>query len=109
MPDDATDRTPHLAWMTGEAHMAHGGVFVHLAGELDAAAREQVLSLCTSIPGADVHVDLSEVTFMDSAGHDVLVTAQERIESTGGTLELLGVAGEPARLIAVLDLVADAD
>jgi anti-anti-sigma factor len=107
--DAAVPRPSHMPWVTGDVHLEEGDVFVHLAGELDVAAHQQVVRLCTSVPGADVHVDISEVTFMDSAGHDALVVAQQQVEASGGTLELVGVAGEPARVIAVLDRVADAD
>jgi anti-anti-sigma factor len=98
-----------MPWVTGDVHLEHGDVFVHLVGELDVSAHQQVVRLCTSVPGADVHVDISEVTFMDSAGHDALVVAQQQVEANGGTLELVGVSGEPARVIAVLERVVDPD
>jgi anti-sigma B factor antagonist len=68
-----------------------GRVVVHCVGELDlhtvAPLRRVLERLCDA--GADVVVDLTRVTFVDSTGLGVLVGALRRTQRHGGRLVLV--------------------
>jgi anti-anti-sigma factor len=78
---------------------------VHLAGELDIAAREVARDAC--VVGDDHHVivDLSDLTFMDSRGYGALIAARESLERRGVSMTLRNLTGQPARLVGLLSLV----
>ena len=85
---------------------------VRLSGDLDLAGWSLALDACNVEDGHDVVVDLGDVAFMDSRGHDALITARERLSRRGMALTLRNVGGQPARLIgllAVLDANAGRD
>jgi anti-anti-sigma factor len=77
---------------------------VHLAGELDIAAREVVYGACVAEGHSDVIVDLGGVTFMDCGAYGWLIAARVALLERGGSLTLRSEGGAPARL---LDLIAD--
>jgi anti-anti-sigma factor len=71
--------------------LSHSGseTTIALAGELDLASapalKECLLQAAAS--GAEtLEVDLGSLTYIDSAGLGVLVSAHKRLESTGGSL-----------------------
>ena len=75
-----------------------------VAGEIDIsnaeAFRDHVQALVAGAHPA-VIVDLSMVTFMDSAGLGVLIGALRGIHRAGGTLRLVGTAPHLVELFAV--------
>lgn len=60
---------------------------VRVAGELDIATAPQLGRYLENLQGVVV-VDLSEVTFLDSTGLNMLVNARKRLHALGGQLAL---------------------
>ncbi|HSL59112.1 MAG TPA: STAS domain-containing protein [Acidimicrobiales bacterium] len=76
---------------------------IEMSGELDVVSRTVAIDECASIDHRDVLVDLSGLTFMDCAGYGALVTARTSLERRGGSLVLTSPAGQPQRLIALIE------
>lgn len=90
-------------------HIAGGlpSVRIRLRGEIDITSRDATYRACTSVPAARVVVDLTDVTFLDSAGSLAFLRACDHLERDGGMLELVGAHGEPARLLELLDSIGE--
>ena len=56
------------------------------------------------LSGDDIAIDCRDLTFMDSSGIAVLVTAQNRLSEQERRLRLLHVNGSPRLVIDVLGL-----
>jgi anti-sigma B factor antagonist len=93
-----------------------GVVVVRPTGDLDAYTAPELRSRLQGVTGTDtriVVVDLSGVTFIDSAGLGALVGAHRRMREAGGVLRivqpppLVGRAFELTGLNEVLDLCED--
>ena len=67
------------------------GTMVTVTGELDAHTAPQVREMVEAAitPGAKVAVDLTGVTFLDSTGLGVFVTALKHLREVDGTLDLV--------------------
>lgn len=69
---------------------------VELAGELDAntspAAQQVIMPLAAS--GAKILLDMTEVSFMSSAGLRLLLSTYRQVSSLGGTVALAGLSEE---------------
>ncbi|MFE8938019.1 STAS domain-containing protein [Streptomyces sp. NPDC007872] len=77
---------------------------VTLRGEIDHTAREvlgRALAPEGTAPAPRVVADLTGVSFMDSSGINVFITAHRRIGESGGRLRLAG-AGEAVRRVLAL-------
>jgi anti-sigma B factor antagonist len=80
---------------------------VALSGELDlsgAPELSQALAAVAETPGRRVVVDLSRLAFMDSMGLRVLITGAKAVESTGGTMTLVGPRPNVQRLFEIVRL-----
>jgi anti-sigma B factor antagonist len=87
-----------------EGHAFH----VDLWGELDLAGSPELreaLVEASGRPGADVTVDAVRLTFLDSTGISVLVSACKRIRAEGGTFRLRNVSGVVRRVLEVSGLI----
>lgn len=77
---------------------------VHLAGELvfgtANTAKPQLVALLEA-GCRRIVVDASELDYLDSSGLGVLLAAWQRTQRMGGRLELRGVHGQPARILAL--------
>lgn len=77
---------------------------VRLAGELvfgtASSAKPQLFELLDA-GCRRIVVDASELDFLDSSGLGVLLAAWQRMQRVGGRLELRGVHGQPARILAL--------
>ncbi|MFC4121572.1 STAS domain-containing protein [Nonomuraea zeae] len=79
-------------------------VVISVAGELD---RNTVPQLAAAVerqrPGGarDLVFDLGELTFMDSSGLSVLLTAANYVRAQGGRTHLAAVRGTPARILEI--------
>ncbi len=72
----------------------------HLSGALDAERREHlraVFAACTAFP--EVHLDLSGVVFLDSAGLGVIVGGIRRVRERGGTVIVFGPSKRIRRVL----------
>jgi anti-sigma B factor antagonist len=101
--DDSTKGAPVDASACTARHGDH--VVVHVTGVIDVhtvgVLRDQLVAPVDA--GHDVVVDLSQVTFLDSTGLGVLVTARKRIDARGGRISLV-VDGE--RVMKVFRITA---
>lgn len=105
------DRPPVL--LNGVHHAAisvtvsrrRGHRVVRIGGELDIASRDQVRVACLDGRGSVVDVEMAEMTFMDCCGYGALVSARRDLQAQGGSLTLLHQTGQPAELMALLELL----
>ena len=77
---------------------------VGLAGELDMATAPEFTDCLAQLVeqcGADVVVDLGQLTFCDSAGISALVQGYEAARSRGGRLRIRGENGSVARVLDI--------
>ena len=91
-----------------------GGLHIMtLAGEVDAFnapdLREEVHELLAQDSVKQLLIDLSAVTFMDSAALGAIVAALRRLRERGGELRLVAPRGNAARIFELtgLDAVLD--
>lgn len=78
-----------------------------IAGELDAFGAPLAENALAALPSSeDGHVDVSGLTFVDSAGLRVLVRHSERLRSDGASLHLLDATDALRRLIELTGLDA---
>lgn len=85
-----------------------GSTIVELAGELDISTagelRERLVE-SDVLEAPRVAIDLSDVTFMDSVGIGVLVSACKRIRTSGGTFSVYCREGTTRRLLEIEGLI----
>ncbi len=84
----------------------NGRAIVFMSGEIDLAAKEQIGDALSAARqgSADVVVDLSELTFIDSTGINALVS--EVLKVREGRFQIVGV---PARIRRVFEITGVAD
>lgn len=80
----------------------HNTCVVHVAGELDLATRDQLVSASTEGHHPAMVIDLGGVTFMDCSGYGSLVASRRVIEGEGRSLAITGQTGQPARLCKLI-------
>ncbi|OQR63493.1 anti-anti-sigma factor [Streptomyces maremycinicus] len=88
-----------------QSEVADGVLVVSVRGEIDhegKAVLSQALEAGGGAPPPRIVLDLGEVTFMDSAGINVLVSAHQTVSAAGGWLRI-AAAREP--VLHVLQLV----
>ncbi|GAA0300329.1 hypothetical protein GCM10010302_43620 [Streptomyces polychromogenes] len=80
-----------------------GRALVAVAGELDVQTGPALIEAVDSVtlPGLEIAVDMSAVTFMDSHGLNALILLRRRAREAGATLFLRNV---PGQALWVLDL-----
>lgn len=84
------------------------GVVLALSGELDVAAAPQLEDLLQQIRGEGhprVMLELSELTFVDSAGVSVMIKAKKEAEAAGGQFLLRRPTAQVHRVFALVGLV----
>lgn len=82
-------------------------VVVTLSGELDIATVPAVVSVLTELRvagWADVVLDLRELTFIDSTGLSLLLSAEHAFRALGGTFAIVDGSPEVARLLETVGL-----
>ncbi len=68
----------HTPWSI-EVTTVGGATCLRLRGELDAATAVQLGSHVAAATSSEVHLDLGDVTFMDSSGLAAVLEAQRRL------------------------------
>ena len=80
-------------------------IIVDLKGKLSAGLGDQILrDTIDELLGENwkkILLNLSQVSFMDSAGLRVLVRARERMDAGGRWLLTRGASGQPRRLLEI--------
>ena len=95
---------------TVRTDVSNGVARLALAGELDMLyAPELQERVGRAIDGSAnaALLDLRDLTFMDAAGLRVLLWASERARQTGHRMAIVGVGGEPRRVLQISE-TADA-
>ena len=77
------------------------GHVVLVTGEIDFGNASQLADVLAQFSNGDVIVDFSGVTFMDSAGLNVLLAAHQRLERRDAHLRLVAV---PKRLLKTMKI-----
>lgn len=92
---------------TVESAERDGRTIVTVAGELDAHSApllEAETGPLSSVPGGSLIVDLTEVSFIDSTGLGVLVTALKHTREAGGTLDCVVATPRVLKVLALTGL-----
>jgi anti-sigma B factor antagonist len=86
-----------------ESEMADGTHLVALRGELDMLTCPQLTKCLEALgeAGANVRLDLSGLSFMDSTGVRVLYSAAKHARDGGSGLEIVPPVGEPMRVLEI--------
>jgi anti-anti-sigma factor len=66
--------------------------------------REDAVGLALDGQGGELHLDLSELTFVDSTGMKTLVSLHSRVESLGRRLVIVSPTRPVRRVLAVVGL-----
>jgi anti-sigma B factor antagonist len=82
------------------------GCRLRLCGELDMAARDELIGLLPALTDGHnlVEVDLAEVTFIDSSGIHGLLSIKDAVDRAGSQVEFVDVSGACSRLLAITGL-----
>jgi anti-sigma B factor antagonist len=79
---------------------------VTVIGDVDALTAprvEECLNECDS--SSEIHLDASEVTFLDSGGLRLLISQHNRFEASGGRLIIVAPSRPVARLLEITALI----
>ncbi|MGW5679718.1 STAS domain-containing protein [Streptomyces sp. NPDC003860] len=101
-------RLRHRTDLTADPVTGAEYAVVRLAGELDLSAQPELdglFTLCLALRPALVTVDLTRVTFLDSAGLGALETAAARIHAAGSAFALGGCPPSLVRRVLTLTAV----
>ncbi|HZP29239.1 MAG TPA: STAS domain-containing protein [Acidimicrobiia bacterium] len=83
----------------------NGQVAVLVSGEIDMATAPRLESCLRGVTGHDVVVDLSGVTFLDSAGLAALVNARRVLRDAGYTLRTTGEQEHVRKILEIAGLL----
>jgi anti-sigma B factor antagonist len=94
---------PPLAFSCASCADGPGFTRVTLSGELDLAAAPQLADALAEVPDrtAVVILDLSELTFMDSTGLHLIVSARARLADAGCRLVLVPGSHQVQRIFEI--------
>ncbi|MEU9593935.1 STAS domain-containing protein [Streptomyces sp. NPDC048193] len=93
--------------LTVTPHTTQAGPYVlQVTGELDHHSSPILTQAVKEAPFGDagVIIDLSGLTYCDSTGITVLITAYQRSQATGSPLSLVGVRPDQMRVFQVVGL-----
>jgi anti-sigma B factor antagonist len=110
MGDAQRDDVDEAGGTTGTA-VGHGSspgrCVVLLSGELDLASTRALGSVGQAVarnPGAEVVVDLGDVTFLDSCALEAFADARVQATAAGGSLTLTGASSFAHKLLQIWQL-----
>lgn len=90
-----------------EVRRADGRLVVVPSGELDIATAGRVrAALAQRVPGEDVELDLSELTFLDTSGLQLVVETHRRATEEGFQLRVVPGNREVQRVFQIAGLVS---
>ena len=95
-----------------EVQRSEDRTLVIVAGELDASTASYLYDALSDLELADprhVVLDLAKVTFMDSTGLSVIVTAHRRLDHVKGTLTIFSPPSSIRRLFEMTGLTTTLD
>lgn len=103
---EATPGEESLSWDHFDVEVTHARrpVLVRCRGGLDFAYTDQLRDVFAGITERDVVVDLSRLTFVDSTGLSVLLSARRTLQDVGGTMAIRGARGLVRRVFEVAEL-----
>lgn len=81
---------------------------VYLSGEFDLARQEEMVTLASAFGGpevSDLTIDLTNVTFIDSAGYETIRRAAATIRAGGAQVRLVNASQPVRRLERAMQLV----
>ncbi len=85
-----------------EESTEEGRVVLDVSGEIDLATAPQFETRLGAVnTGGSVVVDLTNVTFIDSTGLRVLISAHEKATEHGGRLAIVATEGPVTKLLAI--------
>lgn len=93
--------------LTIDAQPAGGGTLLVLEGEVDPHTTEQLdeaVDAALADAGGDLVLELSGVTFIDSAGLRSLIRAQRQVDEAGGSLVLRAPRPSTRRVLEITGL-----
>jgi len=89
------------------SRMSQGWTIIDVAGELDlntAPTLREEIDRAVEGGATRVAVGMSEVTFMDSTGLGMLVTALKHLQEREGQLALVAIDGSPRKVLSITGL-----
>jgi anti-sigma B factor antagonist len=92
--------------MSGAWFTYNGDHTVGVGGELDLASAPELAARLAGFESGDVTIDCSELTFLDSAGLNVLVRTSRRLTQAGGRLRLTGANEHVSGVLRITGLEA---
>lgn len=95
-----------LSWDHFDVEVTDTGlpVVVHCRGGLDFVYADQFRDVLAGITERDVVVDLHRLTFIDSTGLSVLLSARRTLQDVGGSMSIRGASGLVRRVFAAAEL-----
>ncbi len=108
-PDDTGQLQPldePLSWDHFAVEVTDDGppVVVRCRGGLDFAYADQLRDVFAGITERDVVVDLCRLTFIDSTGLSVLLSARRTLQDVGGAMSIRGACGSVRRVFEAAEL-----
>jgi anti-sigma B factor antagonist len=102
---DPRSGTVSLIVPTLDVHVSGDGdrQVINVSGELDVRTRHYVEQACLAGDDPVVVLEMSGLTFMDCCGYAGLVAVRRVLQQRGGSLTLSHQAGQPARLLILLE------
>ncbi|MGM1062016.1 STAS domain-containing protein [Saccharothrix sp. Mg75] len=82
-----------------------GPAVLRVSGELDHHTAPQLSEAVHAVPStAGIVLDLTGLSYCDSTGITVFVTAHQRAEAAGGSLDLAGLSPDLTRVFGIVGL-----
>jgi len=101
---DPSAAPPPGSFAVDDAVAAGTRSLLRCRGELDAATAPVLAEALDRLGTADVSLDLAEVSFMDSAGVQVIAGVTRRLSASGGSLDVRAVSPVVERVLVITGL-----
>jgi anti-anti-sigma factor len=105
MHPDADGRRTMIHLDISARRLSDGSTCLTVSGEIDSATADELLEAAENAAAADDHpdvvVDLTGVTFLDSAGIRTLLMARRTAAQHGAVLRVTGAGGHVRKVLTV--------